>query len=97
MVHAASLTQAVDQRVGLTKSQYTDVGSACSRTDLRNVRPLVGVCLVGLVSRASTSRAEDLGFESRLRRDFSGSSHTSDRWHFLDVIDPADGLAGFPW
>ena len=28
--------------------------------------------LVGLVVRASASRAEDLGFKSRLRRDFSG-------------------------
>ena len=34
--------------------------------------------LVGLVVKASTSGAEDQGFESRLRRDFSGSSHTSD-------------------
>ena len=33
---------------------------------------------VGLVVKASTSRAEDPGFEFRLRRDFSGSSHTSD-------------------
>ena len=34
--------------------------------------------LVGLEVRASTSRAEDPGFESRLLWDFSGSSHTSD-------------------
>ena len=34
--------------------------------------------LVGLVVKASASRATDLGFESRLRWDFSGSSHTSD-------------------
>ena len=34
--------------------------------------------LVGLVIKASTSRTEDPEFESRLRRDFSGSSHTSD-------------------
>ena len=33
---------------------------------------------VGLVVKASASRAEDPGFESRLRLDFSGSSHTSD-------------------
>ena len=39
--------------------------------------------LVGLVVKASASRAEDSGSESRLRRDFSGSSHTSDfkKWH----------------
>ena len=35
-------------------------------------------CLGGLVVKASASRAEDPGFDSRLRRDFSGSSHTSD-------------------
>ena len=34
--------------------------------------------LVGLVIKASASRAEDPGFESRLRRDFSGSSQTND-------------------
>ena len=34
--------------------------------------------LVGLVVKASASGAEDPGFESRLRRDFSGLSHTSD-------------------
>ena len=36
--------------------------------------------LVGLVVKASASRAEDPGFESRLRAPgfFSGSSHTSD-------------------
>ena len=34
--------------------------------------------LAGLVVKASASGAEDPGFESRLRRDFSGSSHTSD-------------------
>ena len=32
----------------------------------------------GLVVKTSFSGAEDPGFESRLRRDFSGSSHTSD-------------------
>ena len=38
--------------------------------------------LVGLVVKAPTSRAEDPGFKSRLRRDFSGSSHTS--YYFLN-------------
>ena len=31
-----------------------------------------------MVVKASASRAEDPGFESRLRRDFSGSNLTSD-------------------
>ena len=34
--------------------------------------------LAGLVVKASASRAEDPGFESRWRRDFSGSSHSGD-------------------
>ena len=34
--------------------------------------------LAGLVVKVSASGAEDPGFESRLRRDISGSSHTSD-------------------
>ena len=36
------------------------------------------LCRNLLVVKASASRAEDPGFESCLRRDFSGSSHTSD-------------------
>ena len=32
----------------------------------------------GLVVKGSASRTEDPGFESYLRRDFPGSSHTSD-------------------
>ena len=34
--------------------------------------------LAGIMVNVSTSRAEDTGFVSRLRRDFSGSSHTND-------------------
>ena len=34
--------------------------------------------LVGLVVKASASRAENPEFESHFRRDFFGSSHTSD-------------------
>ena len=47
--------------------------------------------LVGLVVKASTSRAEDPGFDSRvLRGDFSGSSHTSD----LKICIPMATLPG---
>ena len=46
--------------------------------------------LVGLVVKASASKAEDPGFESRLRRDFSGSSHTSD----LNIGTPVVTLPG---
>ena len=37
----------------------------------------VGDRLAGLVAKVSASGAEDPGFESRLRLDFSRSSHTS--------------------
>ena len=40
--------------------------------------------------KASASGAEDPGFESRLRRDFSGSSHTSD----LKIGTPVATLPG---
>ena len=48
--------------------------------------------LVGLVVKASASRAEDPGFKSRLRRGifFSGSSHTSD----LKIGTPVATLPG---
>ena len=46
--------------------------------------------LVGLVVTASASRTEGPGFESRLRRDFSGSSHTSD----LKIGTPVATLPG---
>ena len=46
--------------------------------------------LVGLVVKASASRAENSGFESNLRREFSGWSHTSD----LKVGTPVSTLPG---
>ena len=46
--------------------------------------------LVGLVVKASASRAEDPDFEPRWRRDFSGSSHTSD----LNTGTPVATLPG---
>ena len=46
--------------------------------------------LVGLVDKASASRAEDPGFYSRWRRDFSGWSHTSD----LNIDTPVAALPG---
>ena len=48
--------------------------------ELLNRKASASLCyhLVGLVVKASVSKAEDPGFESRLRQDFSGSSHTSD-------------------
>ena len=44
----------------------------CIVVVLRHPLILKLYCLVGLVVTASASRAEDPGFDSRLRRDFSG-------------------------
>ena len=46
--------------------------------------------LADLVVKASASGAEDPRFESRLRRDFSGSCHTSD----LNIGTPVAALPG---
>ena len=46
--------------------------------------------LIGLVVKASASRAQDPGFESRLGWDFSGWSHTSD----LTIGTPLATLTG---
>ena len=46
--------------------------------------------LAGLVVKASASGAEDRGFESRLRQDFSRLSHTSD----LEIRTPVAILPG---
>ena len=46
--------------------------------------------LAGLMVKASASRAEDPRFESCWRRDFSGSSHTSD----LNTGTPVAALSG---
>ena len=46
--------------------------------------------LVGLVVKASAPRAEDPRFESRSRRGFSGSSHTSD----VKIGTPVTALPG---
>ena len=56
-------------------------------------RRAFGLCLrrlAGLVVTASASGAEDPGFESRLRRDCSGSSHTTD----LKIGTPVVNLPG---
>ena len=46
--------------------------------------------LVGLVVKAPAPGAKDLGFESRLHQDFSGSSHASD----LKIGTPVATLPG---
>ena len=51
-------------------------GTNCSAKMLRSAQSKDR--LIGLVVKASASRAEDAGVESRLRQDFYSSSHTSD-------------------
>ena len=53
-----------------------------------SLNPSVLGRFVGLVVKASASRAEDPGIESRLQRDFSGSSHTNG----LDIGTPVATL-----
>ena len=51
--------------------------------------------LVGLVGKASASRAEDSGFESYLRREFSRLSHTSvKKWALQWLLCQASGVIG---
>ena len=51
--------------------------------------------LAGLVVKVSASGAEHPGFESRLRRDFSGSSHASDLQLALQWLPcQAPGITG---
>ena len=67
-------------------SKLSSMGSAEGLCLISHCAPLKGETiivkvtthLVGLVVKASASRAEDPGFESYLHWDFSGSSHTSD-------------------
>ena len=44
----------------------------------KKIEPRLCIRLVGLVVKVSACRSEDPGFDSRLRRDFCGSSLTSD-------------------
>ena len=55
-----------------SRGQLRNNGACCARENARARFQL------RTAFRASASRAEDPGFESRWRRDFSGSSHTSD-------------------
>ena len=55
----------------------TSTSASLQTTTLLNLLPTIDR-LVGQTVKASALRAEDPGFDSRLRRDFSGSSHASD-------------------
>ena len=57
---------------------YTPSRGTAATHQGNSVSPVSWDRLVGLVVKAASSRAEDPGFASRLRRDFSGTSHASD-------------------
>ena len=71
---------------GSEEGQTQDATSlkTASRThyQLNYSGPLDMYRLAGLAVKASASGAEDLEFEFRLRRKFSGSSHTNDFFFF---------------
>ena len=75
-------------RLGPTAANPTKIKASCLRLVNR---------LVGLVVKASASRAEDPGFESRFRRDFSGveSYHWLKNWHSRGIIVSALWWPGF--
>ena len=75
-------------------------GGGAKKEGIMNLSSLFFDRLVGLVVKASASRAEDPGFDSRLRRDFSGveSYQRLKNWHSScdppDVIGPVLGMVG---
>ena len=83
-----------------TSNNQTDASHLASVIELATL--LLTVRLAGLVVKVSASRVEDPGFESRLRRDFFGSSHNGDlklafQWlpcQAPDVIGSVLGLVG---
>ena len=71
--------------------------SPVTRAGVPEIAPLCSHRLVGLVVKASASRAADPGLDSRSRRvDFSISSHTSDSKFGSPVAIPcqAPGVIG---
>ena len=70
--------------------RYTVKTTTTATVNPECLTPYSGNRLDGLVVKASASRAEDPGFESHLRWDFSGSSHTSD----LKIVTPVATLPG---
>ena len=67
-----------------TMTQFTNVPIVMMKATMRMIMIVPSThCLAGPVVKASASRAEDPGFESRLRRDFSGveSYQWLQNWH----------------
>ena len=64
--------EAADQTFYLTQLQYTNTRPTSPSADLLMPGAWQRYCLIGLVVKASASRVEDPGFESRLHQDFFG-------------------------
>ena len=81
------------QQASVSQGRICSDNLTCCHTEIEDADQtfyLTQDRLVGLVVKVSASGAEDPGFESRLRRDFSGSSHTSD----LKIGTPVTTLPG---
>ena len=72
------------------ESEHTAICSFYTLTPVSSLPRSLSYRLGGLVVKTSTLRAEAPGFESHLRWDFSGSSHTSD----LKIGTPVATLPG---
>ena len=81
----STIASAVNGRRSVTTTLIISTQSVCTPTSLQYLH-----CLVGLVVKASASRADDPGFKSRLRRDLSWSSLASD----LKIGTPVATLLG---
>ena len=66
------------RRVCCIENCFCDLKNNEMTTKLLIIRAICLHRLAGLVVKASASGAQEPGFESRLRRDIFGSSHTSD-------------------
>ena len=75
-----------------TVAAFTRDGKAqtLSRQGAKVICSCLRIVHVGLVAKASASRAADPGFDSRLRRDISGLTHTGD----LKIGTPVATLPG---
>ena len=74
----------------MSSNSTVTLGQPVLATTILRLPPGTVDHLVGIVVQVFASRAEDPGFKSRLRLDFSGSNHTSD----LEIGTPVATLPG---
>ena len=71
-------TETIVKRTSESNQARSDIMAQAAEEAVIFCNPQSCDRLVSIVVKASALRAEDLGFKSRLRRDFSEQSHTSD-------------------